>query len=60
MAALLQFLTNVFVIARMDVRTWLRQPANIAATIVPPLAFLLVQARRPRSLNARADQADKN
>jgi ABC-2 type transport system permease protein len=39
-----RFLSTVFVIARKDVRIWLRQPTNIAATIIPPLAFLLVQA----------------
>ena len=44
MDTILQFLSTLFVIARKDVRIWLRQPANIAATIVPPLAFLLVQA----------------
>jgi ABC-2 type transport system permease protein len=38
------FLSTVLVIARKDVRIWLRQPTNIAATIIPPLAFLLIQA----------------
>jgi ABC-type multidrug transport system permease subunit len=38
------FLATIFVIARKDVRIWLRQPANVAATIVPPIAFLLIQA----------------
>lgn len=34
----------IWVIMRKDIRVWLRQPANIAATVVPPLAFLLAQA----------------
>jgi ABC-type multidrug transport system permease subunit len=29
---------------RKDVRVWLRQPANVAATFLPPLFFLIVQA----------------
>jgi ABC-2 type transport system permease protein len=39
-----KFLSTVLVIARKDVRIWLRQPTNMAATIIPPLAFLLIQA----------------
>lgn len=27
-----------------DIRIWLRHPANVAATIIPPIAFLLVEA----------------
>ncbi len=37
-------LRSAWVILRKDIRIWLRQPANIAATILPPLAFLLVGA----------------
>lgn len=38
------FLRTTWVILRKDLSIWLRQPANIAATVVPPLAFLLIQA----------------
>ncbi|HEY6543110.1 MAG TPA: ABC transporter permease [Ktedonobacteraceae bacterium] len=38
------FIRAVWVILRKDIRIWLRQPANIAATILPPLGFLLVGA----------------
>ncbi|HMA33245.1 MAG TPA: ABC transporter permease, partial [Chloroflexia bacterium] len=31
-------------IVRKDLQIWLRQPTNVAATLVPPLAFLLIQA----------------
>jgi ABC-type multidrug transport system permease subunit len=31
-------------ILKKDVRIWLRQPTNVAATLVPALSFLLVQA----------------
>jgi len=40
----LTFIRTIWVILRKDLAIWLRQPANIAATVVPPLAFLLVQA----------------
>ncbi len=39
-----RFFSTLFVIARKDMRIWLRQPTNIAATVIPPLAFLLIQA----------------
>ena len=38
------FLQAIWVIFRKDIRVLLRQPVNIAATILPPLAFLLVNA----------------
>ncbi|HEX6108000.1 MAG TPA: ABC transporter permease [Ktedonobacteraceae bacterium] len=40
----LSFLHAVWVILRKDIRIYLRQPANIAATFVPSLGFLLVGA----------------
>src|SRR3954471_13898906 len=39
-----EFLWATWVILIKDLRIWLRQPVTIAATIVPPLVFLLVQA----------------
>jgi ABC-2 type transport system permease protein len=41
---MLAFVRATWVILRKDIRVWLRQPAIMAATIVPPLAFLLVGA----------------
>ena len=41
---LLNFFRPVWAILVKDLRIWLRQPANIAATIIPPLGFLLVEA----------------
>jgi ABC-2 type transport system permease protein len=38
------FFRTTLAIFKKDLGVWLRQPANIAATIIPPLAFLLVQA----------------
>ncbi len=38
------FLRSVWAIIRKDLRVWLSNRRNIAATIVPPLAFLLIQA----------------
>ncbi len=38
------FFRAIWVILRKDIRIWLRQPVNIAATLLPPLAFLLVSA----------------
>src|SRR5689334_963854 len=38
------FFYAIWVILRKDIRVLLRQPANIAATLVPPIAFLLVNA----------------
>ena len=38
------FFQAVWVIFRKDMRVLLRQPATIAATLVPPIAFLLVNA----------------
>ncbi len=40
----LTFIRTTWVILRKDLAIWLRQPANITATVLPPLAFLLVQA----------------
>jgi ABC-2 type transport system permease protein len=34
----------IWAIVKKDLRVWLRQPATAAATIVPPLAFLLIEA----------------
>jgi ABC-2 type transport system permease protein len=41
---LLAFLRTIWTVMRKDIRIWLRQPANMAATIVPPIGFLLVEA----------------
>ena len=41
---ILLFFYAIWVIFRKDIRVLLRQPANIGATLVPPLAFLLVNA----------------
>ncbi len=38
------FLRTVWIVLFKDLRVWLRQPVNIAATLVPAIAFLLVQA----------------
>ena len=38
------FLRITWAILYKDIRVWLRQPANVAATVFPPIAFLLVQA----------------
>ncbi len=38
------FFRAIWVILRKDIRVWLRQPTNIAATILPSLSFLLVGA----------------
>lgn len=38
------FFRGLWAVVRKDINVWLRQPANIAATIIPPLAFLLVEA----------------
>lgn len=43
-ARFLAFFHAVWVILRKDIRVLLRQPVNIAATILPPLSFLLVNA----------------
>jgi ABC-type multidrug transport system permease subunit len=37
-------LRSAWIILRKDIRIWLRQPVNVAVTILPPLAFLLVGA----------------
>ncbi len=37
-------LRSAWIIMRKDIRVWLRQPTNMTATILPPLAFLLVSA----------------
>ncbi len=39
---LIAFFHATWVILRKDIRVLLRQPTNIAATIVPPISFLLV------------------
>ncbi|GAC1374607.1 MAG: hypothetical protein NVS2B12_29490 [Ktedonobacteraceae bacterium] len=38
------FFRIAWTIALKDLRVWLRHPANIAATILPPLGFLIVEA----------------
>src|SRR5579884_1020611 len=38
------FCRTTLAIFRKDLAIWLHRPANIAATVIPPLAFLLVQA----------------
>ncbi|HLI07705.1 MAG TPA: ABC transporter permease [Ktedonobacteraceae bacterium] len=43
-SSLSTFIRNVLTIFWKDLRVWLRQPSTVAATIVPPLAFLLVEA----------------
>ncbi len=40
----LTFFRTVWAISRKDLGVWLRHPANIAATVIPPLGFILVQA----------------
>lgn len=44
LAGFTAFFRATWVILRKDIRIWLRQPATIAATVIPPLAFLLVGA----------------
>ena len=41
---MLAFLRSVWAITRKDLRVWLSNRRNIAATVVPPIAFLLIQA----------------
>lgn len=43
-SSLLIFFHNTLTIFWKDLRVWLRQPTTIGATIIPPLAFLLVEA----------------
>jgi ABC-2 type transport system permease protein len=43
-SSLLTFLHNIWTIFWKDLRVWLRQPSTIAATIIPPLGFMLVEA----------------
>jgi ABC-type multidrug transport system permease subunit len=38
------FVRIVWAILKKDLRVWLRQPTNVAATVIPPISFLLVQA----------------
>src|SRR5437588_12867615 len=38
------FFHAIWVILRKDIRIFLRQPVNIAVTVLPPIAFLLVNA----------------
>lgn len=38
------FFRTIWVILKKDIRVWLRQPANISATFLPPIGFLLVGA----------------
>src|SRR5258708_11900747 len=37
-------LRSAWIIMRKDIGVWLRQPVNIAVTLLPPLGFLLVSA----------------
>jgi ABC-2 type transport system permease protein len=43
-ARFIAFFYATWIILRKDIRVLLRQPVNIAATLVPPIAFLLVNA----------------
>ncbi|HEY6287267.1 MAG TPA: ABC transporter permease [Ktedonobacteraceae bacterium] len=43
-ARFIAFFRAIWVILRKDIRIMLRQPVNIAATLLPPIAFLLVNA----------------
>jgi hypothetical protein len=43
-SSILTFVRNVLTIFWKDLRVWLRRPSMVAATLVPPLAFLLVEA----------------
>ena len=38
------FVWTTWIILRKDLRIWLRQPTNMAATLIPPLSFMLVMA----------------
>ncbi|GCE30797.1 transport permease protein [Dictyobacter alpinus] len=38
------FFRSVWAIIKKDIRVWLSNRRNIAATVVPPIAFLLIQA----------------
>ncbi|HET8913982.1 MAG TPA: ABC transporter permease [Ktedonobacteraceae bacterium] len=38
------FFRAIWTICRKDLTIWSRQPTNIAATVLPPLAFLLIEA----------------
>jgi len=44
MSIFMNFLRTVWVVLRKDLQVWVRQPATMAATFLPPLGFLLVQA----------------
>ena len=41
---MLAFLRTVWAITRKDLWVWLSNRRNIAATVIPPIAFLFVQA----------------
>lgn len=41
---MLAFIRSVWAILRKDLGVWSRQPASVAVTILPPLAFLLIEA----------------
>jgi ABC transporter DrrB family efflux protein len=41
---LLEFVWTTWIILRKDLRIWLRQPTNMAATLIPPLSFMLIMA----------------
>src|SRR5258707_10966908 len=44
MKMLQAFVRAVWTICKKDVRVWLRQPANVAITVLPALALLAVSA----------------
>src|SRR5258708_21502819 len=44
MKMLRAFVRAVWTICKKDVRVWLRQPANVAITVLPALALLFVDA----------------
>src|SRR5258708_31111841 len=64
MKMLRAFVRAVWTICKKDVRVWLRQPANVAITVLPALALLFVDAlsagaggRRPGALGTLAQGA---
>src|SRR3989442_3449173 len=44
MNSMISFIRSIWAILRKDLGVWLRQPASAAVTVLPPLAFLLIEA----------------
>src|SRR5258708_12830472 len=44
MNSMISFIRSSWAILRKDLGVWLRQPASAAVTVLPPLAFLLIEA----------------